>query len=294
MWFFDVDWSGDTPLSKTLALRLDESTCFKEPEVSLEKEYRVYRALEGTPVPVIANYWYESDPTWFGQPFVVRERMTGVQAGVNHATQEEKQAVLEGLIETLAAQHQLDWHALGLEWLGVPESAETCASDLLETWIAVFRRDQVVPDPLLAAAARQLRSLPKPVASRIVLVQGQVGPNQVLWRDGKVVASLDWESCFLGDPVSDLAYLSMTAAPHVDRAFLSHLYQRYSTLTGLPVPAESLAYYQRFQSFWCGVVARTAFGRYVSGDLPNLETLRLATVLSRPFVRRLESLVCSP
>jgi aminoglycoside phosphotransferase (APT) family kinase protein len=108
------------------------------------------------------------------------------------------------------------------------------------------------------------------------------------------MAALDWESCFLGDPVSDLAYPSMTAAPHVDHTFLVHLYQRYSTLTGLAIPAESLAYYQRFQSFWCGVVARTALGRYMSGDLPNLETLRLATVLSRPVVRQLGSLVCSP
>lgn len=88
MWFFDADWTGDAPVSKTLTLRTNETTCFREPEVSLEKEFRVYRALEGTAVPVIRNYWYETDPAWFGEPFVIRERMEGVQTTVNGAPQE--------------------------------------------------------------------------------------------------------------------------------------------------------------------------------------------------------------
>lgn len=155
----------------------------------------------------------------------------------------------------------------------------------------MFRRDQVCPDPLLAAAAAQLRAIPKPVASRISLVQGQVGPNQLLWRDGKVLATLDWESCFLGDPISDLAFLTMNARAHVDASFIDHLFIRYSRLTGVEITTESLAYYTRFQSFWAAAVTATGFGRFQTGEMRKVETLRLSTLLSRPFVRRLEHLV---
>ena len=55
MYFFDADWTGEAPVSKTLALRMDESSTFKEPEISLYREFRVYRALMGTTVPVIGN-----------------------------------------------------------------------------------------------------------------------------------------------------------------------------------------------------------------------------------------------
>jgi aminoglycoside phosphotransferase (APT) family kinase protein len=291
MWFFDAVWTGEAPISKTLALRTNESTCFREPEVSLEKEFRVYRTLEGTSVPTIRNYWYESDPEWFGEPFVIRERMEGVEATMNGAPQEVKEAVLESFIEVLAAQHLLDWRKLGLDWLGAPSSLESCAEELLETWIGVFRRDQVCPDPLLAAAAAELRAMPKPVASRVSLAQGQVGPNQLLWLDGKVLATLDWESCFLGDPISDLAFLAMNSQAHVDAAFLDHLFDRYATLTGIPVDPDSLAYYTRFQSFWCAVVTATGFGRFHTGEMRKVETLRLSTLLSRPFVHRLEHIV---
>lgn len=291
MWFFDADWTGDAPVSKTLTLRTNESTCFCEPEVSLEKEFRVYRTLEGTAVPVISNYWYEDDPSWFGDSFVIRERMEGVETSVNGVPQEVKEAVLENFIEVLAAQHLLDWRQLGLDWLGVPAGPETCADELLETWIGVFCRDQVAPDPLLTAAAKQLRAMPKPAANRISLLQGQVGPNQLLWKDGKVLATLDWESCFLGDPISDLAFLTMNLEAHVAAEFVDSLFERYSALTGIPVERDHVAYYRKFQSFWCTVVTATGFSRFHTHVMPTVETLRLSTLLSRPFVHRLEQLV---
>src|SRR5271155_5305348 len=83
MYFFDAGWTGDAPVSKTLALRMDESSTFKEPEISLRREFRVYRALMGSTVPVIDNYWYEDDPSWLGQPFVIRERIENVHTSID-------------------------------------------------------------------------------------------------------------------------------------------------------------------------------------------------------------------
>jgi aminoglycoside phosphotransferase (APT) family kinase protein len=291
MYFFDADWSGDAPVAKTLALRMDESSTFKEPEISLLREYRVYRALMPTTVPVVANYWYEDDPAWLGQPFVVRERMDGVQTSIDSASMEEKRAVLENLIEIIAAQHSLDWRALGLEWLGAPRTPDSFPAELLEKWVRVFRRDQLEADPLTVAGIAALRrQLPSGV-SKVVLLQGQVGPNQVLWRGGKILASLDWESVMLGDPMADLAYFSIACRPHVPDEFIEHLLQRYSDLTGTPVRRESLAFYTRYQLFWSSVVATTSLNYFATRNPPRLEPLRAATVRTRPMLRRFENAV---
>jgi aminoglycoside phosphotransferase (APT) family kinase protein len=286
MYFFDAEWTGAAPLAKTLALRLDESSTFKEPEISLLKEFRVYRALARTAVPVIENYWYEDDPSWFGQPFVIRERVDGVHTNIDDATPAQRQEVLERFVEIIAAQHSLDWRELGLDFLGVPQSPESFPEELLDKWVRVFRRDQVWPDPVTAAGiARLRRALPKRVA-KTVLLQGQVGPNQILWRDGVVLASLDWESAMLGDPMSDLAYFSLACRPLVGDEFVDHLLERYSGLTGTPVERESFAFYLGFQTLWASTVATTSINHFVNRETPRLEPLRASVVRTRPFMRR--------
>jgi aminoglycoside phosphotransferase (APT) family kinase protein len=291
MYFFDADWTGEAPVSKTLALRMDESSTFKEPEISLYREFRVYRALMGTTVPVIGNYWHEDDRSWLGQSFVIRERVDDVHTSIDSASVEEKRAVLENFIEIVAAQHSLDWRALGLEFLGVPETPDSFPAELLEKWIRVFRREQLGPDPLAVAGIAALRrKLPSHVA-KIVLLQGQVGPNQILWRDGKILASLDWESAMLGDPMADLAYFSLACRPHVGDEFVEHLLERYSELTGTPIQRDSFGFYTGFQLFWSSAVAATSLNYFGTRKPPRLEPLRAAMVRTRFMTRRFENLV---
>lgn len=42
-----------------------------------------------------------------------------------------------------------------------------------------------------------------------VLLHGDFWPNNLLWRDGRLVAVLDWEDAAVGDPLSDLANTRM-------------------------------------------------------------------------------------
>jgi len=57
-------------------------------------------------------------------------------------------------------------------------------------------------DPV-SVALRTLRATPHD--SVRALVHGDFWPGNVLWKDGKLVAVVDWEDAALGDPVSDLA-----------------------------------------------------------------------------------------
>src|SRR5262249_19511737 len=105
MWFFDADFEHEVPVSSALVLRMDQTSCFREPEISLEREFEVYRALHGTPVPVVANYWYENDLSWFGQAFVIRQRLDDVETSFDKMSIDIKHRVLTNFVDILAAQH---------------------------------------------------------------------------------------------------------------------------------------------------------------------------------------------
>jgi aminoglycoside phosphotransferase (APT) family kinase protein len=59
-------------------------------------------------------------------------------------------------------------------------------------------------------ALRQIRDVlalawPLPRRNRPVLLHGDFWPGNTLWRDGRLVAVLDWEDAALGDPLADVA-----------------------------------------------------------------------------------------
>lgn len=46
---------------------------------------------------------------------------------------------------------------------------------------------------------------PLPQGNRSALLHGDFWPGNLLWRDGRLVAVIDWEDAALGDPLADLA-----------------------------------------------------------------------------------------
>ena len=52
-------------------------------------------------------------------------------------------------------------------------------------------------------ALQELGSLPS--VNRPCLLHGDYWPGNILWRDGRIVAVIDWEDAAWGDPLSDLA-----------------------------------------------------------------------------------------
>jgi aminoglycoside phosphotransferase (APT) family kinase protein len=54
-------------------------------------------------------------------------------------------------------------------------------------------------------AARLASGSSEPGGNRRVVLHGDYWPGNVLWRDGRLVAVIDWEDASLGDPLADLA-----------------------------------------------------------------------------------------
>ena len=80
---------------------------------------------EHTDVPVPEMLWFEADPSWFGSPFWIMRRVDGiapsdaphysVDGWLRDADPEAQSTVWWNGIAALAAVHNLDWRALGLE-----------------------------------------------------------------------------------------------------------------------------------------------------------------------------------
>jgi aminoglycoside phosphotransferase (APT) family kinase protein len=64
----------------------------------------------------------------------------------------------------------------------------------------------VDPSSLTGAAAAVLRRMSPPAqVNRSVLLHGDFWPGNILWRNGRLVAVIDWEDASIGDPLLDLS-----------------------------------------------------------------------------------------
>ncbi len=114
-------------------------------------------------------------------------------------------------------------------------------------------------------------------AVRSALLHGDVWPGNALWRDGRLVALLDWEDACLGDPMADLACARIElACAHGDSAAASFTdaYLEASARRGAPPVTSSLA-------LWEAYSAAAALDAMGSWGLPPAEEAHRREVTSR-------------
>src|SRR5690606_1157569 len=100
---------------------------------------------------------------------------------------------LEQEARFLADLHRLDAHRLGVTDLPAREDPVAGALELLPATGHARIRE-------LLRARGPLATHPRPS-----VLHGDFWPGNVLWRDGRIAAVLDWEDAAVGDPLSDLA-----------------------------------------------------------------------------------------
>ena len=99
------------------------------------------------------------------------------------------------------------------------------------------------PDPALAFSLRWLRDHIPSYDGPPVLVQGDTGPGNFMYLDGRVTAVVDWELAHLGDPMDDIAWLSLRATQEPFTDFPTRL-REYEALSGNVVDEVRVRYYQ--------------------------------------------------
>ncbi|MWG34101.1 phosphotransferase family protein [Halomarina oriensis] len=178
----------------------------------LRTEYAVLDRLEPTAIPAPEPVLFRDDESMLGDAFVVTTYLDGetVQRGdplpERFRTAAGREALADGLVETLAAIHAVD--------TGPFESVCDRQSASRQVAHAVDRLDAVrdVTDrefPTLREVAGWLDEH-APAHSETTLVHGDFRPGNVLFSGDDrptVTGVVDWETAMLGDPLTELGYL---------------------------------------------------------------------------------------
>lgn len=140
---------------------------------------------------------------------------------------------LEQMATFLARLHALDPQALALP-AALPRRDDPLPELL-----------QHLPDPLAPLAELLSRIVLEPRAPGSVL-HGDFWPGNVMWRDDRLVAVIDWEDAAVGDPLSDLAGCRIELLWRHGGAAADALTTCYLSARGQPVDAGRLALWELY------------------------------------------------
>ena len=119
------------------------------------------------------------------------------------------------------------------------EPPDHLAHDDLAVWTRAYQEHCPEPDPLIDLGLRCLAETAPGPPERPVLVHGDLGPGNVLHDSRRVTGLCDWELAHVGDPMEDLAWITVRAmlTPFVD------IETAFGWYDG-PVDAERVRYWQ--------------------------------------------------
>ena len=275
----------------------------------IDREVRVLRALAGydaIPVPRVVA-WKPSPAS--GEAYYVMNFVPGVvpeDPVLDLFDPLRRRRIWESAVDALAALHAIDPMAVGLDDFGALGDYNTRQ---LGRWQQ--RNAEAEQPAALEALGRTLEGRP-PRQRRRTIVHGdyRLGNWIVDPGDGGLAAVVDWELSTLGDPLSDLAYLTLSwlyprrgsvlpglagAALPPGTPTLDELVTRYATATGEPLPDDwprhrALALF-RSASIALGVFRRRAA---CAGTVPSIDDKAVVEALAVLGRDLLPSLIRSP
>lgn len=202
------------------------------------RDAAVLSALKDTAIPVPGVIaCHESLGT------ILLQRMAGRSDFPAVDDESEREPTARHLMELTAKLHQLHPQTLAIKHLKIPTSAQQCAHHLLLPLQQIVASKGASLDPFFAYALNWLqRHIPEQLETTS-LVHSDMGPGNFLYSKGRVTAILDWEVAHFGDPMEDLAAISIRdmATPIGD---LRNRFSEYQTHSPFTLDLQRVAYYR--------------------------------------------------
>jgi aminoglycoside phosphotransferase (APT) family kinase protein len=189
------------------------------PEYDMHLQYRCMAAVGAhSDVPVPTMRWYEGDESVLGREFYAMDRVDGdvptdnlpytIHGFLYDATPEQQETLYRSSLETLADPHALDWRGIGLSFLDRPAQGATGLDQQLAyfTDYLQFAMEGEPHGPLDDTLAWLIAHRPDG-AFDDQLNWGDSRIGNMMYRDFRPCAVLDWEMACVGPGEVDLAWM---------------------------------------------------------------------------------------
>ena len=177
---------------------------------AVDREFRVQSGLHKLGFPVARQFGLCTDDTVVGSWFYVMDMVDGRtiwDGAMPGASPDERRSVYDAMVDTLAALHNADVEAAGLETFGKPGNY---FGRQVDRWTKQYRLSET---DRLPSMEKLIEWLPAtlPEQTRTSVVHGDYRIDNMIFAKDRpeVLAVLDWELSTLGDPMSDFTYLCM-------------------------------------------------------------------------------------
>ncbi len=209
---------------------------------AVDREFRVISALHPTGFPVARPYALCEDDSVLGAIFYVMQMVEGRvlwNGALPELSHEQRRAVYEHKIATLAKLHMTDFAAIGLSAYG---KAGNYFARQIDRWSKQYKLSET---ETIDEMNQLIDWLPRtiPPGERTSIVHGDYRLDNLILHDSepRVIAVLDWELSTLGDPLGDFTYYLMNwVMPSDGRAGLGGLDLE---ALGIPTQDEAVALY---------------------------------------------------
>jgi len=174
---------------------------------AVDREFRVISALARTGVPVAKAYVLCQDSSVVGTDFYIMEFIDGrvfrLQTLPGLSPTERRQ-IYQGMIDTLAKLHAVDFRAVGLEDYG---RVGGYLARQVTRWSQQYEASKTDD---VAEMNKLIEWLPRhiPDDSETAIAHGDFRLENLIFHptEPRILAVIDWELSTLGSPLSDLAY----------------------------------------------------------------------------------------
>ena len=157
-------------------------------------EFRLLQGLQSAGLPAPKPYYVETSGDIFPTPSIVIEFVDGEL----EFTPSDLTGFIHQFATHLAQIHGVDKTIADLSFL--PEQEARVAERLRNRPVKL---DGSIDESRIRAALEA--AWPWPQHNPSTLLHGDYWPGNLLWKEGQLVAVIDWEDAALGDPLSDLA-----------------------------------------------------------------------------------------
>lgn len=206
-------------------VRWYENANYAENYHIVEHEYQVLQALTSLGVAVPTLCYLDASLEIFPMPYIILAYVEGQ----SEFTPPDRDDYIRQLAEHLAQIHQLDNINLNFPFLA-EKTISLDAQPPIDFTLPIKKRIWDVLENILPIVPR----------NPAIFLHGDFWLGNILWKDGKLAAIIDWEDANRSDPLADLAISRLSMLWAFDSDGMRQFIQHYQTclpqidLTHLP------------------------------------------------------------